>query len=739
MIKGVVQGVGFRPFVFGVAQRLGVRGRVFNGDEGVIIECCSSEEIFEKFVSLIKNDLPVLGRIDTFEIFDGVFECGGDDFFIDETSHQSAPTLMIPPDVAVCPECKKELLEPTNRRYGYPFINCTACGPRYSIIHTLPYDRPSTSMDKFVMCPLCDEEYHDPSNRRYHAQPNACPACGPKLFLKSSSGMIISDGVGVVDSVVERLQKGEIGAIKGVGGFHLVCMATNESVEALRKRKNRPKKPFAVMVENIDEAKEIGEFAKVELEALASVFAPIVVVKKSERCDKLISSMVAPNLPFVGVFLPYSPLHTLLLEKLSSPIVATSANRSGDPVCISCDEVVATLGDVVDFIVDFNRDIVNRCDDSVVRFAKERPVFLRVGRGYAPVSFPLLQSDSVRVGVGAGQKVTLSMNVGGRVVVSPYIGDVASPSSLEAFRLTLQGFLKLYNVSPDVMVCDRHGGYLTTQEARHKNFVEVAHHHAHIVACMAENSLLDQKVLGVAWDGTGLGDDGEVWGGEFLVTTVNGYERVGSFAPLVLVGGESAIKDPRKVGLGVLCKLFGEEVLTMKTPFLDQFSVEQKKLFYHAYVKRINSVTTSSIGRLFDAVATLLMVVDERSYEGESGLSIERMACSLKLEPYEMACVDGVWQWEAMVRSILHEEDKSVACKRFLVTLAQCVIVMAQKYNLPLVLSGGVFQNATLVEMILDRCNEENIVCYTHKQLPPNDGCISVGQVFIARSNDLQR
>jgi hydrogenase maturation protein HypF len=256
VIQGVVQGVGFRPFVFGLAHRLGVKGRVFNGDEGVVIECQTSSDTFERFVTLIKKELPSLGRIDTFEIFDGVFECGGEDFFIDETSHQSAPTLMIPPDVGLCPECKKEMLDPSNRRYGYPFINCTACGPRYSIIHALPYDRPSTSMDKFEMCPLCDEEYHDPTNRRYHAQPNACSACGPKLSLQSPKGEKLLEGEGVIDDVVERLKKGHIGAIKGVGGFHLVCVATNESIEILRKRKNRPKKPFAVMVKNSDDAKK---------------------------------------------------------------------------------------------------------------------------------------------------------------------------------------------------------------------------------------------------------------------------------------------------------------------------------------------------------------------------------------------------------------------------------------------------------------------------------------------------
>jgi hydrogenase maturation protein HypF len=448
----------------------------------------------------------------------------------------------------------------------------------------------------------------------------------------------------------------------------------------------------------------------------------------------MIGSLVAPQSSFVGIFLPYSPLHTLLLEKLQVPIVATSANRSGDPVSISCDEVVESLGEVVDFIVDFDRDIVNRCDDSVVRFAKDRAIFLRVGRGYAPVSFPLRSNTTaLSVGMGGGQKVTLAMNVGGRAVVSPYIGDVATPLSLQAFRTTLKGFEKLYDFTPDMVACDRHPGYLTTQEGHKNNFVEVGHHHAHIVSCMAENGLLEQEVLGVAWDGTGLGDNGEVWGGEFLIATVSSYERVASFAPVTLIGGESAIKDPRKIGLGVLCELFGEEILSMKTPFLDQFSEAEKKLFYHAYVKKINGITTSSVGRLFDAVASLLGVVDRQSYEGESGLRIEGLACDDQAKPYEMVCCDGVWQWEAMVREIIKEEDKSVACSRFLVTLAHCVVTMAKKYNLPVVLSGGVFQNAFLVEKIVMRCDHEGIRCYTHRLLPPNDGGLSLGQLIIGQ------
>ncbi|HEX5623640.1 MAG TPA: carbamoyltransferase HypF, partial [Sulfuricurvum sp.] len=580
LLKGVVQGVGFRPFVYKLAQKYHLQGFVSNTGEGLIIEIEGSLEGMHLFCDEIQNHPPSLARIDQIVIQ----EQNGkhfEKFDIIESVH-CAKTTSISPDIAVCELCLSEMNGPHNRRFGYYLINCTDCGPRYSIMETLPYDRAFTSMRWFEMCPECQAEYNDPSNRRYHAQPISCPSCGPVMTLADSQMNLILKGSQAIEKTAELLKNGSIVAVKGIGGFHLMCDAGNEqAVSRLRLRKKRPHKPLAVMFSNMDHLRSSLSADHQESALLDAKERPIVLLKKGS--SNSLARNIAPDIDTIGAMLAYAPLHHLLFSFLSFPLVATSANRSNEPIIRSAQELHERLGTVVDYIVDFNRDIVNAVDDSIIQVIQNRRLTLRLGRGYAPYTLFQTQSHSLNIlAVGAQQKNTIGLAFEDKMILSPHIGDLHSLEGMEYFERTVDSFKRFYDFSPDVIVCDMHPGYATAQWAKDQGVecIEVQHHYAHALACMAEHGL-NEKLLAFCFDGTGYGDDGTIWGGEVFLADPLHYERIGHIKPFRLLGGEKAIKEPKRVALSLLFESYSlAEVMDLTLPLLEHFDSQEITLYH---------------------------------------------------------------------------------------------------------------------------------------------------------------
>ena len=733
-IRGVVQGVGFRPFIYNLANSLNLNGYVLNNGYGVLIEVEATEEELELFIQKIRDEKPPLSEIDSINITQSDDINSLTNFTIKETSNTKKLSSKIPSDIGMCEECQNELLDETNRRFEYPFITCTSCGPRFSIIINLPYDRCNTSMDVFEMCAKCKDEYEDPSNRRYHAQPIGCHECGPKLSLLNSSEEKL-ESVSVIQSVVEYIADGKIVAIKGVGGYHLVCDATNDTaVQLLRDRKNRPSKPFAVMVKDIKSAKDIAIVNSYEEGLLSSTKRPVVLLKKSK--DSPLSILLAPNISQVGVFLPYTPLHQMILEKLNRSIVATSANVSGEPLCTSTDEIMK-LSHVWDYCLDNDREIINSCDDSVVFVENEKTFMLRNARGYAPTYFKLAKkTDRNILSLGANQKSSVAITIDDMVILSPYIGDLDGLSSIEHFKSHIDTLKRVYNFTPDVVVCDKHPEYESTKYAKELKaenediqLIQVQHHYAHILATMGVNKITS-KVLGVSFDGTGYGDDGNLWGGEFLVCDTKFYERVGQFKYFKLIGGEKAIKEPMRVALSFLFELYGESVFELKNHTTSSFTSYELKTLYIAWKKGLNSPLTSSCGRLFDAVASILGLIHIVSYEGESGLLLESLYNEKITEYYKFSFENNEINFSEIFKQILDEKDSVIAVSKFFNTIVEIIYSMYKKYDLPLVLSGGVFQNRILLRLIIKKIPEVILP----EDFVSNDSAIAFGQAIVATS-----
>ncbi len=727
-ITGMVQGVGFRPFVYNLALKHNLKGEVKNDASGVHILVNATETQLQKFVDELQNSLPPLAKIDTLRVEKAELKTF-ETFSIIQSEGTESKTALIPPDISICEKCEKELFDPSNRRYLYPFITCTDCGVRYSIIKTLPYDRKNTSMAAFEMCEKCAAEYHDPSNRRYHVQPIGCWECGPGLEVRSKreegrSGDVIAEAVSL-------LHEGKILAVKGVGGYHLVCDATsNDAVKRLRERKHRPSKPFAVMVENLEMAKELAYIDETEEALLTSKERPIVLLRARE--NQILSSDIAPNISKIGLFLPYTPLHLLLLRAFGKPIVATSANVTDEPICTNFASL-QKLEHVYDAVIDHNREIVNGCDDSVVMVVAGRKVTLRRARGYAPASVKLpFKLDKKVLALGANQKSTVAIGFEHEVILSPHIGDLDTLESLEYFEKNIQTLSRIYDFRPDIVVHDMHPNYESTKYAHQlkmKNeklkMQEVQHHYAHILGVMAEKGMRG-KVLGVAFDGTGLGDDGPLWGGEFLVCDNEGYERVAYFKPFKLLGGAKAIKEPRRVALSLLFDLYGGKVFEMEHPTVQSFSPVELKTLYLSWQKGLNAPLSSSCGRIFDAVASLVDVCHVMSFEGESGMLLEELYDASVKASYPFKLEGQEIQISPMIEEILHEHDMGVAVSKFFNTLVEIVTILHKKYNFPLVFSGGVFQNRVLLELLLQKFPKAVI----SSAIPPNDGGIALGQVY---------
>ncbi len=736
-IRGVVQGVGFRPFIYNLATSMQLRGYVSNSDYGVCIVVDSSQENIDKFIKQIKAQKPQLSEIESIKISTIKDNESFSDFSIKESKRSGEPSLMIPSDIGMCQECQKELEDKGNRRFEYPFISCVNCGPRFSIIKNLPYDRDKTSMDKFSMCEKCTEEYTNPNDRRYHAQPIGCFECGPKLSFS-------------VDKAVTFIQSGKILAIKGVGGYHLVCDATNDDVvELLRERKQRPSKPFGVMAKSIEVIKGIAIVNAKEQKLLTSNKKPIVLLKKKE--SDYLSDGVAPDINQVGLFLAPTPLHHLILQKLNTPIVATSANISGEPICITNEEIMK-LSHIWDYLLDNNRDIVNSCDDSVAFVENNSAFMLRIARGYAPTYLKLSKSMNKKVlCLGANQKSTVAICIDDKVILSPYIGDLDGLSSIEHFRSHINTLKRVYNFEPNVVVCDKHPNYESTKfafELKEQNpnleLIQVQHHYAHVLATMGVNDI-NSKVLGVSFDGTGYGDKvnsearegalgygGNLWGGEFFVCDYNSYERVAHFKEFRLLGGEKAIKEPRRVALSFLFDLYGEEVLELKNSVTDSFSEHELKTLYIAWKNGLNSPLSSSCGRLFDCVASLLNIIQVYSYEGESGLLLESLYDERERNYFNFSINDGVIDFSEIVTQILQEKENAIVVSKFFNTIVEIIYEMSKQYNLPVVLSGGVFQNRVLLRLIMKKMPNAILP----KDFVSNDSAIAYGQA-IAAANSL--
>ncbi|WP_415407855.1 carbamoyltransferase HypF [Sulfurovum sp. CS9] len=723
-INGTVQGVGFRPFIYQLATSLHLYGTVSNGTQGVEIVINATSDTLKIFIQKIEEELPLLAAIDnitTTQIVQKLFTS----FQIISTKEEGKRTVRIPPDVSICKECEAELFDSGNRRYGYPFITCTHCGVRYSIIFDLPYDRKNTSMKFFEMCKACEEEYTNPLDRRYYAQPIGCWECGPSLSLWDNQRSVFSIQCSeIIDVAVQFLLDGNILAVKGVGGYHLMCDATNdEAVQKMRERKKRPTKPYAVMVANVELARELAVMSEQEEELLTSKERPIVLLNAKEQGY---SKLVAPNMTRIGLFLPYTPLHLLLLKKLNRPLVATSANITDEPICTN-KESLAKLQGVYDYVLDHNREIVNGCDDSVVMAVKDQQIILRRARGYAPASIKLPFALSKNVlALGANQKSTIAIGFDNEVILSPHIGDLDTIDSVSYFEKNIQTLECIYDFKPDVVMHDKHPNYESTKYAlsHYDNTKAVQHHYAHILGVMAEKQIRG-KVLGVAFDGTGYGDDGNLWGGEFLICDYTGYERVAQINYFKLLGGARAIKEPKRVALSLLFDLYGEDAITLQNPSIKAFSTTELKTYFIAWEKGLNAPLSSSVGRLFDAVASLVGVCHTMSFEGESGMMLEELYDASVAGYYHFDYEDGKIGIFSVIKEILLEKNTSVAVSKFFHTLVEIIYTIHRQYDLPVVLSGGVFQNRVLLGLVLERIPDAVI----SNAIPPNDGGIALGQV----------
>ncbi len=732
-LRGAVQGVGFRPFVYNLATRLGLKGFVINDSQGVLIEVEGEHKLLMEFMIRLHEEKPPLAHIFSQEV-EELKPAGYESFRIEKSDSEGRKEVFILPDVATCDECLRELFDPSDRRYMYPFINCTNCGPRFTIIERLPYDRPNTTMKAFKMCPECLKEYKNPSDRRFHAQPNACPVCGPHVELLTPSGELLAKKEEAIDILVESIREGKIVAVKGIGGFHLVCDATREdTVKELRVRKRRQEKPFAVMFRDLRQVLEFASPTDLEKVLLLSPERPIVLVKKRKE----LAPSVAPDLKRVGAFLPYSPIHHLILSKLSVPVVATSGNLSDEPIVKDNEEAFEKLSGFADLVLIHNRDIRRRCDDSVVKVVGGIPTPIRRSRGFAPLPIKLPVSLPVKVlAVGGMLKNTFALGHEDVATLSQHIGDIDNLSTLSAFEEAVLDLMALYEFEPQIVVCDLHPRYETTRWAqefssqRGIKLLKVQHHYAHILSCMAENGLTD-RVLGIAWDGTGYGEDGTLWGGEFLICDLHGYTRAFHFRYFRLVGGEKAVKEPRRVALSILMELFGEEGVELMLRKTEAFEETEAYNLYRAWKAGINSPMSSSVGRLFDAVASLLNIRQRLSYEGQSAMLVEDLYDPSVKDRYNFSLKEDTVDWEELILSVLDEKDKVKAVSRFINTLAYTALEVAQLTGVTKVcLSGGVMQNSPLVYKIRELLSEKGFEVFTHRKVPPNDGGLSLGQLL---------
>jgi hydrogenase maturation protein HypF len=742
-VSGIVQGVGFRPFVYRLAGDHGIRGGVANTPRGVRIRAAAGRESLEAFVDALAAEVPPQAVIEEMLTIESApFDAYS--FEITASSRDGAKHTLVSPDLAICDDCLSELFDPRDRRHRYPFINCTNCGPRFTIIRDTPYDRPMTSMAGFTMCEDCEREYHDPSNRRFHAQPNACPACGPRLWLSDAGGReIAGDALG---EAAEILRDGKILAVKGLGGFHLACDATShEAVSRLRERKRRYAKPLAVMVRDLDEAGRYCRLSEEERALLISPRRPVVLLREKE--ESTISPLVAGKLLNQGIFLPYTPLHHLLLREVDIPLVMTSGNLSSEPIAKDNREALHRLSGIADFYLLHDRDILVRYDDSVSRIFKGYEYPVRRARGYAPYPIKLRDTYGVEVlAVGADLKNTFCFLRGGHAFVGQHIGDMDTLEARRHYEEAMEAMRRLFCLQPEVVAHDLHPEYLTSMLAREYDLpkVGVQHHHAHIVSCMADNRI-HGEVIGVSWDGTGYGGDGTVWGGEFLVSDEREFTRAARLSTYPMPGGEACIHDLTRMACGVLWEIFTHhgDAVEAFARFAGAGEREAAALAGQLGAG-LNSPLTSSAGRIFDAAAALVGLRDTASYEGQAACELEAAAGRTE-KPYPYDLKDWTDPLEIdtrpLFRALLEDIEKGVSVAemagRFHSTLAAAIVETCSLLSVHtglkrVALSGGVFQNELLTGMVVDGLHRDGLAWYTHRRVPCNDGGISLGQAVVA-------
>jgi len=742
-VKGIVQGVGFRPYIYQLAGRHKLRGHVANTGAGVHIHVEGAAAAIEAFLADITAEAPPLAQITEVRAGPADPEEAAS-FTIVASRADSGKSALISPDVAVCDDCLAEMRSPRDRRFRYPFINCTNCGPRYTIIDAIPYDRPQTAMRDFRMCPLCQAEYDDPADRRFHAQPNACPVCGPQVQLLDGRGHPIpaADPVG---EVIARLRQGRIVAIKGLGGFHLAVDAENEqAVQRLRRRKHREEKPFALMAP--DEA-AIQRFARLdadEIAVLSSPQRPILLLNKRARPP--IAPSVAPHNRYFGVMRPYTPLHYLILDGGFTALVMTSANLSEEPLVIANREAVERLAGIADDFLVHNRDIRLRCDDSIVRKTAGAARFIRRARGYVPTPVFLSHTPLSVLACGAELKSTVCLTKEDRAFVSQHIGDLENLATYDAFRSTIGHLQHILDVQPRAVACDMHPDYFSTRYAREQQdlpVVPVQHHHAHIVSGMAEHHL-DGKVIGLAFDGTGYGTDGTIWGGEVLLAEKARFERMAYLKPLPLPGGAAAIKAPWRMAVSYLIEAFGRGFRDLDIDFMARLDPDQTTILAAMIEKGINTPLTSSVGRLFDGIAALVGLRHTVSFEGQAAMELEMTAGPDAAGEYDVA-----WQpsgpiaistapiVQGVVADLQRGAPAALISRKFHTTLVRlftdlCIFLKRETALDQVVLSGGSFQNAILTEALTRSLTAAGFSVYSHRLVPPNDGGIALGQAVAA-------
>jgi len=735
IVRGAVQGVGFRPFVYRHATELGLRGWVLNSAQGVFIDVEGAGNTVREFVQRLETEKPRRALIRSIEC-SYVEAAGYERFEIRESDEAGGKSVLIQPDLATCADCAREICDPADRRYRYPFTNCTNCGPRFSIIESLPYDRANTSMKKFAMCPECSREYHDPLDRRFHAQPIACPRCGPQLELWDGGGTVLSRCNDALLDGARLIREGGILALKGIGGFQLLVDARSESaVHRLRERKHREEKPFALMFPSLALLGEACGISPSEESLLLSSESPIVLLYRLTDFSAVFSNSVAPNNPFLGAMLPYSPLHHLLMAEIGFPVVATSGNLSDEPICTDEHEALERLRGIADFYLVHDRPIVRHMDDSIARILLGREQVLRRARGYAPFPIRVEAALPTILAVGAHIKASVALSVGTEIFISQHIGDLETAAAHAAFRKTAADLPRLYDAVPEAIACDMHPDYLSTQfAARHPApSFPVQHHFAHVLACMAENDL-DPPVLGVAWDGTGYGTDGTVWGGEFLLANGSGFERVGHLRQFRLPGGDAAVKEPRRSALGLLFEIFGDE-LWERADLLAAFSKQETRLLRQMLAKQLNAPLTSSAGRVFDAVAALIGLRQNSSFEGQAAMELEFAAEPWIADAWPFEIRGPVIDWEPTIRALLRDcaagATVGALSSRFHNTLAEMIAAVArQSGQETIVLTGGCFQNHFLTVRAVERLSAGGFDVHWHQRVPPNDGGIAPGQII---------
>ncbi len=747
LFSGIVQGVGFRPFVYRLAVKYNLSGFVQNRPEGVIAEVEGPRTVVDSFLADIRRELPSLANITHVECTS--LEIRHDqDFKIIPSDAKGHADVHITPDAATCPDCLQELFDPANRRFRYPFINCTNCGPRLTIINAIPYDRTNTSMACFPLCPQCLVEYENPADRRFHAEPNACPVCGPRLTLLNAEGQLV-ETANPVKTAVDLLSSGHVLAIKGLGGFHLsVNAASDEAVKKLRSRKYREEKPLAIMVRDIDKAKQISSVSQEEETLLTSPQRPIVLLKKNQ--NGLMADSVAPKVPSLGIMLPYTPLHHLLLEDRFTALVMTSANQVDEPICTGNREALDRLQGIADYFLMHNRDIRVRCDDTIGFVSDGEPKLLRRSRGFVPQPIHLKEAHPAVLALGGQLKNALCILKGCFAFISPHIGDLETPQARDFFHESLALLKRITESDPRMIACDIHPAYYSTQASQEfpaERVFRIQHHHAHIVSCMAENQI-EGDVIGLAMDGTGYGTDGNAWGGEFLIANETQFQRFGHLQYIVLPGGEKAIREPWRIAASLLKTAYGQswkEIARQLNLIPDKVQLD---LFDKIIEGRIHSPLSSGLGRLFDGVAALIGLRHAVNFEGQAAMELEALATGLTESPYPFELLrhsghPSILDVSATVRAVVADlasgQNKAKIAASFHQMIIEAFAAMTEEIRKAMgltrvALSGGCFQNKILLEGTIKKLRHSGFDVYHPRQVPANDGGVCLGQAVIAAS-----